>query len=64
MAGHVDIKTAANHKPEFVDIVEGIRCKAMVAHEHFKKWGEMIGAIGKLGAEGDVGECGVVKPSG
>ena len=60
MPGYVHIETATDHEPELVDIVEGVGSEAVVANEHFKKWGETIGAIGELGAEGDVGESGVV----
>jgi len=56
VAGDVDIQTAADQEPELVDIVEGVGSETMVADEHFKKWGEMLGAIGNLWAEGDIGE--------
>ena len=60
MPGHVDIKAAAAHEPQFVDIVEGIRHKTVVAHQGLKKWGDMSAAESNLGPEGEVGESGVV----
>jgi hypothetical protein len=61
--GEVNIKTAANHHPNFVDIVEGIGHQAMVAYQNLKKRGKMIAPHCELWAEGEVGKSGVVNSS-
>src|SRR3981081_1122119 len=63
MLGYVDIEAAAAHEPYFVDIVEGIRHKTVVAHQCLQKWREMSAAESNFWTEGKIGESGVVNSS-
>lgn len=46
--GQVDIKAAAGHDAQLLDVVKGIRHEAMVTDQHFQEWRKAVVPEGKL----------------